>query len=92
MVCARQENNDSSMGNDALDLAREKISQMGQETRGIELADMPVRTVGIIVGATALLLGLGRLPAMFWLIGTAVLSVRSSWFMHTAAHCPRSPG
>ena len=66
------------MGNDALDLAREKISQMGQETREVELADMPVQTVGIIVVAIALLLGLGRLPAMFWLIGSAVLSVRSS--------------
>ena len=39
-----------------------------------DLQDKPLTTLGIVLGATVLFLGLGRLPALFWLIGTASLA------------------
>ena len=63
------------MGNDALDLAREKFSKMSTETREPDLSEMPLQSAFLVFGTTALFLGLGRLPGIFFLIGGAVLMV-----------------
>jgi hypothetical protein len=51
---------------------------MSTETREPDLSEMPLQSAVLVVGATALFLGLGRLPGMFFLIGGAVLSVSFS--------------
>jgi len=70
---------DSKVGSDVqevLDAARMRVDQMATKdfSDNMDLADKPFLTLGIFVGALALLIGLGRLPSLFWLIGTASLS------------------
>jgi len=66
------------MSKDVLDL--DKLTEQQKQlatTAGVEskeLTDKPLQSLAIFLGGLALLLGLGRLPALFWLIGSASLA------------------
>ncbi len=54
---------------------RRELAEAGDGAYGTGgLQEKPLTTLGIVLGALVLFLGLGRLPALFWLIGSAALS------------------
>ena len=51
---------------------RRELAEAGDGSGGLQ--EKPLTTLGIVLGVLVLFLGLGRLPALFWLIGSASLS------------------
>jgi len=84
VVVASESSDDPNLENfdsDSLRDARLKLDKIEKEQRikgdvSASLAESPVQSFAIFLGAFALFLELGRLPAMLWLITAASLAVK----------------
>ena len=75
--CSLQETTEAQLeaSRGSMEKTIDRLGGSSSEARSLELQEKPGLTAGITFGAVLLFVGLGRLPAVFWLIFTAAFSV-----------------